>query len=104
MSATHSPMGYRWDAAIVGGVANNVHRITPEVKRDAHGSYLSGDRSVAMAQAIAADIRRRALTEPGYLDHWKAGAASARQAQGDQEDGSYPLRHRHGERSVRDQP
>lgn len=56
--------------------ADNVRRIAPEVKRDAHGSYLPGDRSPAMARAIAADIRRRALTEPGYLDHYKAGAAS----------------------------
>ena len=56
--------------------ANNVRPIAPEVKRDAYGSYLPGDRSPAMARAIAADIRRRALTEPGYLDHYKADAAS----------------------------
>ena len=55
---------------------NNVRPIAPEVKRDAYGSYLPGDRSPAMARAIAADIRRRALTEPGYLDHYKADAAS----------------------------
>lgn len=56
--------------------ANNVRPIAPEVKRDAYGSYLPGDRSPAMARAITADIRRRALTEPGYLDHYKADAAS----------------------------
>ena len=56
--------------------ASNVHRLTPEVQRDEWGSYLEGDRSVALARAISADIRRRALTEPGYLDHWKVGAVA----------------------------
>ena len=55
---------------------SNVHRLTPEAKRDEWGSYLEGDRSVALARAISADIRRRALTEPGYLDHWKVGVVA----------------------------
>ena len=77
MSTTHSSMGRPANPPVLGSAANNVHRLTPEVQRDAWGSYLPGDRSPAMARAIAADMRRRALTEPGYLDHLKAGATSA---------------------------
>lgn len=62
------------------GQTGNVCRLFPEVQRDQYG-YLPGDYSVEMARAIAADIRRRALTEPGYLDHWKRpGAAPAQHA------------------------
>lgn len=72
-AVAHDDFGFLKGAPVLGG---SVHRLTPEVRRDEHGSYLSGDRSPAMARAIAADIRRRALTEPGYLDHWKTGAAA----------------------------
>ena len=50
-SATHSSMGYLANPPVLGSAANNVHRLTPEVQRDAYGSYLSGDRSPAMALA-----------------------------------------------------
>ena len=73
MTTERDQFGFLMNAVVIGEL---VHRLTPQVQRDEHGSYLPGDRSPAMAKAIAADIRHRALTEPGYLDHWKSGAGA----------------------------